>query len=85
MADGPRAGVSTTRPRGRREEAPNVRDSSPSRHRRWQRRGLQTLVQGYADESGVTVRELNVAGSPTVSALERPIPRDISAIGTSGA
>jgi hypothetical protein len=44
---------------------------------------LQTLVQGYADEAGVTVRELNVAGSPdsvTTGAAET-IPATVSAIG----
>lgn len=43
---------------------------------------LQTLVQGYADESGVTVRELNVAGPPdSSSAGTDAIPATISAIG----
>ena len=44
---------------------------------------LQTLVQGYADESGVTVRELNVAGAPdsTSSAGSEAIPATVSAIG----
>jgi hypothetical protein len=43
---------------------------------------LQTLVQGYADESGVTVRELNVAGAPDSSAAGADaIPATISAIG----
>lgn len=43
---------------------------------------LQTLVQGYADESGVTVRELNVAGAPdSSSAGTDAIPATISAIG----
>ncbi len=43
---------------------------------------LQTLVQGYADESGVTVRELNVAGaSDNASGSADGIPATISAIG----
>jgi hypothetical protein len=44
---------------------------------------LQTLVQGYADESGVTVRELNVAGAPdsSSSAGAEAIPATVSAIG----
>ena len=44
---------------------------------------LQTLVQGYADESGITVRELNVAGAPdsTASGGTEAIPATVSAIG----
>jgi hypothetical protein len=43
---------------------------------------LQTVVQGYADESGVTVRELNVAGAPdSTSAGVEAIPATVSAIG----
>jgi hypothetical protein len=43
---------------------------------------LQTLVQGYADESGVTVRELNVAGAlDSTSAGADAVPATISAIG----
>lgn len=43
---------------------------------------LQTLVQGYADESGVTVRELNVAGAPdSASTGADAIPATVSAIG----
>jgi len=44
---------------------------------------LQTLVQGYADETGVTVRELNVAGpSDSTSAVgAEAIPATVSAIG----
>lgn len=43
---------------------------------------LQTLVQGYADESGLTVRELDVAGAPdSTSAGVDGIPATISAIG----
>ena len=43
---------------------------------------LQTLVQGYADEAGVTVRELNVASaSDSSSAGSDGIPATISAIG----
>jgi hypothetical protein len=43
---------------------------------------LQTVVQGYADEAGVTVRELNVAGAPdsTVAGAEA-IPATVSAVG----
>jgi hypothetical protein len=44
---------------------------------------LQTLVQGYADESGVTVRELNVAGAPDTASVagNEAIPATVSAIG----
>lgn len=43
---------------------------------------LQALVQGYADESGVTVRELNVAGAlDSTSAGADAVPATISAIG----
>jgi hypothetical protein len=43
---------------------------------------LQTLVQSYADESGVTVRELNVAGAPdSTSSGDEAIPATVSAIG----
>jgi hypothetical protein len=44
---------------------------------------LQTLVQSYADESGITVRELNVAGAPDSVATSgaETIPATISAIG----
>ena len=44
---------------------------------------LQTLVQGYADEAGVTVRELNVAGSPDSAASNgaEAIPATVSAVG----
>jgi hypothetical protein len=43
---------------------------------------LQTLVQGYADESGLTVRELNVAGAPdSASTGADAIPATVSAIG----
>jgi hypothetical protein len=43
---------------------------------------LQTVVQDYADESGITVRELNVAGAPdSVSAGVESIPATVSAIG----
>ena len=43
---------------------------------------LQTLVQGYADEAGITVRELDVAGAPdSSSASNETIPATISAIG----
>lgn len=43
---------------------------------------LQTLVQSYADESGVTVRELNVAGGPdSTSSGGEAIPATVSAIG----
>jgi hypothetical protein len=43
---------------------------------------LQTVVQGYADESGITVRELNVAGAPdSASAGVESIPATVSAIG----
>lgn len=43
---------------------------------------LQTLVQGYADEAGITVRELNVAGAPdSVSTETESIPATVSAIG----
>ena len=44
---------------------------------------LQTLVQGYADESGVTVRELNVAGAPDSASVAgaETIPATVSAIG----
>ena len=43
---------------------------------------LQTLVQGYADESGITVRELNVAGAPDSSSVAtEAIPASVSAIG----
>jgi len=44
---------------------------------------LQTLVQGYADEAGVTVRELNVAGSPdsVATGTAAAIPATVSAIG----
>lgn len=43
---------------------------------------LQTLVQGYADESGVTVREMNVAGAlDSTSAGGDAVPATISAIG----
>ena len=44
---------------------------------------LQTLVQGYADETGVTVRELNVAGAPdsTSTGGAEAIPATVSAIG----
>jgi len=43
---------------------------------------LQTLVQGYADESGVTVREMNVAGAlDSTSAGADAVPATISAIG----
>ena len=43
---------------------------------------LQTVVQGYADEAGITVRELNVAGAPdsAVAGVES-IPATVSAIG----
>lgn len=44
---------------------------------------LQTLVQSYADEAGITVRELNVAGSPdsVSSGSTESIPATVSAIG----
>lgn len=43
---------------------------------------LQTVVQGYADEAGLTVRELNVAGAPdSASAGVESIPATVSAIG----
>ena len=43
---------------------------------------LQTTVQGYADESGITVRELNVAGAPdSTAAGVESIPATVSAIG----
>ena len=43
---------------------------------------LQTLVQGYADEAGITVRELNVAGAPDSSLVSNEsIPATVSAIG----
>jgi len=43
---------------------------------------LQTLVQGYADEAGITVRELNVAGAPDSAATgAESIPATVSAIG----
>ena len=43
---------------------------------------LQTLVQGYADEAGITVRELNVAGAPDSSSVtSEAIPATVSAIG----
>jgi hypothetical protein len=42
---------------------------------------LQTLVQGYADEAGVTVRELNVAGATDSPATSESIPATVSAIG----
>ncbi|HUQ83228.1 MAG TPA: hypothetical protein VM076_18895 [Gemmatimonadaceae bacterium] len=43
---------------------------------------LQTLVQGYADEAGITVRELNVAGAPdSTSSGTESIPATVSAIG----
>ena len=41
---------------------------------------LQTLVQGYADESGVTVRELNVAGATDSVSTSEAIPATVSAI-----
>ena len=43
---------------------------------------LQTLVQGYADDAGITVRELNVAGAlDTTAAGAESIPATVSAIG----
>jgi hypothetical protein len=43
---------------------------------------LQPLVQGYADEAGITVRELNVAGAPdSSSASSEAIPATVSAVG----
>ena len=43
---------------------------------------LQTVVQGYADEAGITVRELNVAGAPdSAAAGVEAIPATVSAIG----
>lgn len=43
---------------------------------------LQTLVQGYADEAGITVRELNVAGAPdSNSSGAEAIPATVSAVG----
>ena len=43
---------------------------------------LQTVVQGYADEAGITVRELNVAGAPdSAAAGVASIPATVSAIG----
>ena len=43
---------------------------------------LQTIVQGYADEAGITVRELNVAGAPdSASVGGESIPATVSAIG----
>src|SRR5687768_1564301 len=43
---------------------------------------LQTVVQGYADEAGITVRELDVAGSPDgASSGVESIPATVSAIG----
>ena len=43
---------------------------------------LQTIVQSYADESGVTVRELNVAGAPDSAAAGfESIPATVAAIG----
>jgi Type II secretion system (T2SS), protein M len=43
---------------------------------------LQTIVQGYADEAGITVRELNVAGAPdSSSAGGETIPATVSAVG----
>ena len=43
---------------------------------------LQTAVQGYADEAGITVRELNVAGAPDSAATGvESIPATVSAIG----
>ena len=44
---------------------------------------LQALVQGYADESGVTVRELNVAGAPDSVSLggAEAVPATVSAVG----
>jgi hypothetical protein len=45
---------------------------------------LQTVVQGYADEAGITVRELNVAGAPdSASAGFESIPATVSAVGDS--
>jgi hypothetical protein len=41
---------------------------------------LQTLVQGYADEAGVTVRELNVAGAPDSVSTSQAIPATVSAV-----
>jgi hypothetical protein len=41
---------------------------------------LQTLVQGYADEAGVTVRELNVAGATDSTSTSEAIPATVSAI-----
>ena len=43
---------------------------------------LQTVVQSYADEAGITVRELNVAGAPDSAAAGiESIPATVSAIG----
>ena len=42
---------------------------------------LQTLVQGYADEAGITVRELNVAGATDSVSTSEAIPASVSAIG----
>jgi hypothetical protein len=43
---------------------------------------LQTVVQGYADQAGVTVRELNVAGAPdSAVAGAEAIPATVSAVG----
>ena len=43
---------------------------------------LQTVVQSYADEAGITVRELNVAGAPdSAAAGVESIPATVSAIG----
>ena len=44
---------------------------------------LQTLVQGYADDAGVSVRELNVAGAPDSASVlgTETIPATVSAIG----
>ena len=41
---------------------------------------LQTLVQGYADEAGVTVREPNVAGATDSISTSEAIPATVSAI-----